>query len=237
MNLENLLERYLVALLKGERKEARRVIEQALQSGRPANSVYIDIIWPIMAEIEALLRAGKINPAQEHMATRINRTIVDQLQNKLPRKPVKEKKVAVACAQEDIQELGAQMIADLFESDGWDIKFLGGGLTNDDILAFVNEYGPDLLVLYGCKPKQAPAIRRLIDTLKNVNAWPNMRIMLSGGVFNRAEGLCDEIGADLFASTAAQALEVARKKWQLEAEQSPLNARERRSETAQKTTV
>ncbi|HUT31168.1 MAG TPA: cobalamin-dependent protein [Sedimentisphaerales bacterium] len=205
----NILARYLDALLKGDRTLCRKVIEEALQSGIPANAVYADLIWPIMIEIEQLKRGDRITSVQEHLATRINRTIVDQLQNKLPRRPGKAKKIVVSCAQDELQELGAQMAADLFESDGWEVKFVGGGLTNDDILAFVNDYAPDILLVYGTAPKQAPDVRRLIDRVKAVNAWPNMRIMLSGGVFNRAEGLWEEIGADLFAETAVKALQAA----------------------------
>ena len=203
------LERYLDSLLNGDRNRCRAVIEETLQTGTPANSVYVDVIWPMMVEIENLLRADRITPTQEHLATRINRTIVDQLQNKLPRRPSKNKKIAVCSAPDELQELGSQIIADLFESDGWQVRFLGGGLTNDDILAFINEYAPDVLLIYGSTPKQAPGIRQLIDTIKDVNAWPEMRIMLSGGVFNRAEGLWEEIGADLFAATAFEALQVA----------------------------
>ena len=206
---KGILERYLENLLSGDRNCCRAVIEETLQGGTPANSVYVDVIWPMMVEIEQLLRAGRITTTEEHMATRINRTIVDQLQNKLPRRPSKNKKIVIACAPDELQELGAQMTADLFESDGWEVRFLGGGLTNEDILAFVNEYSPDILLIYGSTPKQAPGIRRLIDTIKDVNAWPDMRIMLSGGLFNRAEGLWEEIGADLFAPTAFEALQVA----------------------------
>ena len=204
-----ILERYLDNLLKGDRNGCRTVIEESLQSGIPANSVYIDVIWPMMAEIEQLLRSDRITPTQEHLATRINRTIVDQLQNKLPRRPSNNQKIAICCTLNELQELGAQMTADLFESAGWQVRFLGGGLTNDDILAFVNEYAPDILLIYGSTPKQAPNIRQLIDIIKDINAWPEMRIMLSGGVFNRAEGLWEEIGADLFAATAFEALQVA----------------------------
>jgi methanogenic corrinoid protein MtbC1 len=39
-----ILERYLDALLQGDRKYCRTVIEEALQTGIPANSVYADII-------------------------------------------------------------------------------------------------------------------------------------------------------------------------------------------------
>jgi len=206
---EDILARYLEPLLRGDKRACQAVIEETLQSGVPTNSVYVNIAWPIMVEVERLLRADKVTAAQEHLATRINRTIVDQLQNKLPRKPYKDKKIAICCAAGELQELGAQMMGDLFESDGWQVRFLGGGLTNDDIFAFVNEYAPNVLLIYGTAPKQAPGVRQLIDTIRAVNAWPHMRIMVSGGVFNRADGLWEEIGADLFAATALEAVQIA----------------------------
>ena len=225
---DTILQRYLDALLNGDRQLCRTVIEGTLQSGTPANMVCVDVIWPIMVEIEKLMRADKITPVQEHLAVRINRTIIDQLQNKLPRRPVRNKKIAVCCAQDELQELGAQIMADLFESDGWEVKFLGGGLTNDDILAFVNTYVPDLLLIYGTTPRQAPDIRRLIDTIREINAWPNMRIMVSGGLFNRADGLWQEIGADLFAATAVEAIRVASQDTPIETETKPPDRRRKK---------
>jgi len=224
------LERYLDTLLKGDRKACRTVIEESLQTGIPANSVYVDIIWPIMIEIEHLVRSDRITSAQEHLATRINRTIVDQLQNKLPRRTHKNKKIVISCAQAELQELGAQIMADLFESDGWEVKFLGSGLTNDDILAYIHECAPDILLIYGSTPKQAPDIRRLIDTIRDINAWPNMRIMVSGGLFNRAEGLWQEIGADLFAATALEAIQIAAKDTPIELEARTVNRRKRKQQ-------
>lgn len=230
---EDVLARYLAPLLRGDRKACRSVVEETMQSGIPANSVYLHLIWPVMAEIERLSRADKITSVQEHLATRINRTIVDQLQNKLPRRPARHKKVAVACARDELQELGAQIIADLFESDGWEVRFLGGGLTNDDVFAYINEYAPDILFLYGTAPKQAPDVRRLIDRIRSVNAWPDLRIVVSGGLFNRAEGLWEEIGADGFAATAADALKVAADESQVaDPERRTVNRRRRRLQNA-----
>jgi MerR family transcriptional regulator, light-induced transcriptional regulator len=206
---QDTLSNYLQALLKGDRLGSRTVIEDCLRTGTPANQVYMDILWPVMVEIEKLYREDKIDTAAEHMATRINRTIVDQLQNKLPRQEQKHKSVAICCASSQHGELGAQMAADLFESDGWDVKFLGAGVSNDDLISFTNHYCPDVLLIYGATPQQAPSIRELIDTIKEINACPDMGIMLSGGVFERAEGLWEEIGADMFADDAYKAVELA----------------------------
>ncbi len=209
MITEKTFENYLKALLQGDRAKSRAVVEDLLQHGITAHNVYLNLIWPVMSGLENLVREDKISVVQEHLATRINRTIVDQLQNKLPRHQARSQRVVICCSQEELQELGAQMMADLFESDGWEVKFLGGGLTNDDILAYINDNAPQLFIIYGAHPSQAPGIRKLIDTIRSVDAWPDMRIMVSGGLFNRAEGLWEEIGADMFAGNAAEALKVA----------------------------
>ncbi len=225
---EETVARYLEVLLRGDRGLSRSVIEETLQTGATTNLVYMEVIWPAMVEIEGLLRAERITPAQEHLATRINRTIVDQLQNKLPRRPARSKKITVCCAPEELQELGGQIIADLFESDGWEVRFLGGGLSNDDLLTFVHEYAPDIFLIYGTSPRQAPLVRQLIDRIREVNAHPDMQIMVSGGLFNRAEGLWQEIGADAFAATAEQALEIASGAVPIEPISRTINRRKRK---------
>ena len=185
-----------------------------------------------MVEIEKLQKSEKITPTQEHLATRINRTLVDQLQNKLPCRPWRSKKIVICCAEQELQELGAQMMADLFESDGWEVKFLGGGLTNEDILSYTSDYSPDILLIYGSTPKQAPSIRMLIDTIKAINARPNMKIMVSGGLFNRADGLWEEIGADLFAPSAVEAVRLASNTEQMQPSQEmPVRRRKPRKKT------
>ncbi len=48
MITEQTLAKYLAPLLRGDRQACRRVIEEALQSGIPANAVYLHLIWPVM---------------------------------------------------------------------------------------------------------------------------------------------------------------------------------------------
>ncbi len=207
---ENYLNSYLQALLTGNRRQCRGVIEDILHNNRASIvSLYSEVIWPTMLEIERRYKSDSITSAQEHMASRISRSIVDQLQNKLPRQQQSDKKVVICTATAESGELGGQIISDMFESAGWDVRFLGGGMTNDEILSFINDFGPDFLVIYGSLASQAPDIRAIIDRIREVNAWPDMKIMLSGGVFARAEGLWEEIGADMFADTAVDAVELA----------------------------
>lgn len=209
MNFENIVTRYIDKLMKGDRAGCRQVLGEALQTGTPARGVYTELFWPVMCEVERLYRNHRINIITEHMATRINRTLVDQLQAKLPRQESNGKNIVITCSADEPEELGAQMCADLFESDGWTVKFLGGGVPVDETISLVGTLQPDILFIYGTKPSSAPDVRRMIDELRNINACPNLRVMVSGGIFNRAEGLWEEIGADMFAPTAKEALQIA----------------------------
>lgn len=206
---EELMVRLLSALVDGDRHASRQVVEEVLQRGVPVQNLYRQMLWPMIRTVERLVRQDKIGPVQEHLASRILRSIVDQLENKLPRRQTHGRKLVICTGQQQLDELGGQVIADMFCSDGWDVRLLGGGLSNDDILSFVHEYAPDILLIHGVGGKEAPQVRQLIDIIRAVNAWPNMKIMLSGGVFARAEGLWEEIGGDAYASDPLEAVEVA----------------------------
>ncbi|MBI4580793.1 MAG: cobalamin B12-binding domain-containing protein [Planctomycetes bacterium] len=211
MSADQFLNRYMDSVLEGHRQACRDVLEEALTTGIDPRTIYRKIIWPAMENTERLYRADRINLATEHMATRISRTLADQLQAKLTRQSPNGKRVLITCADGEPEELGAQMSADLFEADGWDVYFVGGGVPNDEVLSLVGDLRPDMLVIFGTQPAGVANVRRLIDLVRQVGANPTMNIMISGGVFNRADGLWKEVNADLFAATAADALAVAAK--------------------------
>ena len=209
MNAERFFERYMGSLLDGQRQACRDVLDEAIQAGIEAKAIYRKVIWPAMENVDKLYRADRINLATEHMATRISRSIADQLQTRLARQSANGKRILITCADGEPEELGAQMCADLFEAEGWEVFFVGGGVPNDEILGVVGQLRPDILLVFGTQPGGVANVRRLIDLVRQIGANPTMNIMLSGGVFNRADGLWKEVNADLFAPSANEALSMA----------------------------
>lgn len=209
MNSLAMVEEYLNPLLAGDRAGCRAVIQSKLAEDPDATRLYRELLWPAVERIEKLHRTDRINIAVEQMATRINRAIADQLQVHLPKQPLNGKKILITCADDEPEELGAQMCSDLFESRGWRVYFVGGGAPNDEILGLVGRLCPDFLLIFGTQPGGVPGIRRLVDMIREIGVNPTMNIMVSGGVFNRADGLWKEVSADLIAKTADQALELA----------------------------
>ena len=143
------------------------------------------------------------------MATRLNRATVDRITGELAIKPSNGKKVMVICGNAEGEELGGQITADLFEADGYEVKFLGGGIPNDETNHLIGLWRPDILVMHATLPSDMPEARKLIDHLREHNSQPNLQVMCCGGIYKRAEGLAEEIGADLIARDAADAVQVA----------------------------
>ena len=206
MEIAEVFAQYMEHLLAGNRAEAREMIEATLDRGVSARKIIQYVLWPAMVQIERLYGEGKINRLLEHMATRINRMIADQIQAHLARKPKNGMRLLVVCGEGEMAELGAQMISDLFEAEGWGAWFLGSGVPNDEILELLRRLRPDVMCIYGTLPSEVPAVRRLIDTIREIGAYEQMQILVVGGVFSRASGLDEEVHADLFANDPREAL-------------------------------
>lgn len=200
---------YLEPLLNGDRSTCRKVIEGALACGLEARELLNQLIWPTMELLQSLYREDRISISSLNLATRLNRAITDQLSARLEHKTANGKNVLIFCGNDEPEELGGQICAELFESDGWTVKFAGGGVPEDEVLKMIGEVRPDLLVMFGTLPSGVPAVRKLIDYLREVNSCPQMQVMCCGGIYKRAEGLAEEIGADLYAPDAASAVQTA----------------------------
>jgi len=208
MTNAELFTQYLEHLFVGKRCEARELLFSAHDRGISASKLIKSIIWPAMEQVDNLYRSHQITRITEHMATRINRTIADQLAGFLAREPKTGKRMVITCGREEIEELGAQMVADLFESKGWSVWFLGSGVPSDEVLQFVGSIRPDILCVYGAEPQAVPELRMMIELVRHVSACDQMQVLMIGGVFKRAEGLSEEIKADLFAPDVKEAMKI-----------------------------
>jgi len=208
MQREVLIERFFTALISGKRNDAREVVDELLEAECPADKIITRLFWPTLEHIQKLYRADQMTELAHHYATRLLRMLADQMQMRLAQKADRGRKTLVVCGPEEPEELSAQMVSDLLEADGYEVQFLGGGVANDEIAAELAEIDADVLVVFGATPSTVPFTRLLIDKLHDIGACPNMQIVVGGGVFNRADGLAEEIGADLWAYDPEELIEV-----------------------------
>jgi methanogenic corrinoid protein MtbC1 len=198
------LERFFTSLISGDRPGAREVIGQAIDADCPADQVLEHLIWPTLQHVQNLHRHDQLSALSQHYATRLLRQLVDQMQLRLEQQDRRGQTVLVVTGGEDSEELAGQMVADLLEADGYTVHFAGGGIANDEIVEQIGEIEADRLVVFGAVAATVPQTRLLIDRLHELGVCPQLQIAVGGGVFNRAEGLAEEIGADLWGNDPAE---------------------------------
>lgn len=197
------IERIIEALIDGDRREARNIVTQVLDAGRNSEELICDLLWPAYETIDRLYRADQITTLGHNLATRLLRQLVDQAASTILATATTEgegRSILAFCGPSESEELAAQMAVDLLEARGFSVRFAGAGVANDEILGQLHEARPDALLMFASAPGDLPAIRGLIDTIREIGACADTQIVVGGGVFNRAEGLAEEIGADLWAA-------------------------------------
>ena len=203
MSAEILIERLFESLISGDRQNARTIVEEQVNAGVTQEILLTDLFWPAYELVERLHREDQITTLAHNMASRLLRVLVDQSSRELiatSDAPPLGRRVFACCGPSEGSELGGQMAVDLLEAAGFDVQFAGGGLPIDEIRATVQQEKPHALLMFCSEPSDLPDIRVLIDSLHEIGACPHTQIVVGGGVFNRAEGLAEEIGADLWAS-------------------------------------
>ncbi len=197
-------ERFFTSLISGHRDATRQVVQELMESDYPAEKIYDRLFWPTLEHIQKLHRADQLTALAFNYATRLLRSLIHNIQPQLEKSRRISKSVLLMCGPEESEEIAAQMTCDLLEAEGFDVYFVGGGVANDEIVNEIGEMKTDILVMFGAVPNTVPTTRLLIDRLHTIGACPNLQIVVGGGVFNRADGLAEEIGADLWAKNPSE---------------------------------
>lgn len=196
-----LVERFFETLISGDRRAARSIVDQCFAAEVEAEQIIERLIWPTYEHIETQYRSDTLSRLSHHYATRLLRMIVDQVQLRLEQRETLHQRVLVVCGPDEPNELAGQMTADLLEAAGYDVYFAGGGVAKDEIISQLGELDPQTLVMFSSVPSDLPNMRVMIDEIHDQGLSPRVQIVVGGGVFNRADGLAEEIGADLWAKT------------------------------------
>ncbi len=207
MNQEHLVEQLFAFLVSGDRPASRQLVSEALKDDFAPEALTTDVFWPAAEMINSLYRADQLTNLAHHYSTRLLRNLVDDIQSCYTQLPRRNRRMLMFCGNHEAEELEAQIVADLAEANGYEVFFAGGGIANDEILGEVGKIHPDILLMFASTGEDLPNIRQLIDTIKEIGACPDLQFVVGGGVFSRAEGLPEEIGADLWANSPQELLE------------------------------
>ena len=204
---------FVQALLAGNRTAALNMTKNLVSQGKSVADVYLNVLQPSMYEIGHLWETNQIMVAREHMATAITQYVMGQLFPLLSESSSARRGIAIVVGvQGEFHQLGALMVSDVLEADGWQVRFLGSNMPHSGIMDALQQEEASLLCISTTILFNIPKALELIRAVRN--AFPRVRIVVGGAAFKSADRLWKEVHADGFAPDLVGALSVARQLWE-----------------------
>jgi methanogenic corrinoid protein MtbC1 len=202
---ERHLDAFLRALVERDSTAARRAIDDALAGNLSVDEIYIDVMQPALYEIGHRWALGDLNVAQEHYATTLAQSLLDVLSASRLRQAPDGRLALVTATPDEQHSLGARMLADFLEADGWETLVLGAGPPVRDVVELVDLERPDVVALSTSTAGALPGLIELVSALAELRPRP---LIVAGGRFWTAEttAAAREFGADLVIHDAREAV-------------------------------
>lgn len=201
-----LRDRYTVALLAGDHREASRVVKDALDRGIEPVAIYVEVFRPALEAVGNAWAGGELNIAIGHLATSITLQQITYVRDAGRRKPEIGVTAVVASVEGEMHSVGASVIASLFQMEGWDVLVLGQDTPTDDLVELVRTRKPDLVMLSLALPDRIPVAGRAVTLLKSLDDAP---VVFVGGTGMSSFHAGASIPADLITSAPLDAMRAA----------------------------
>ena len=203
--LADLAHQYLSALLRYDRHSASTLILGAVENKVSIREIYCRVFEPCQYEIGRLWQSNVVGVAQEHYCTASTQLIMSQLYPYIFRSNRTFRgTIVAACVSGELHEIGARMLCDLLEMEGWNTIYLGANVPAGGIVDVLRDNRSAILAVSASMTFHIPAVREVIAAVRM--ASPVTRILVGGYAFKIAPNLWRDVGADYCTKDATDAI-------------------------------
>lgn len=135
-------------LLLGNKNSAKEITQIYLnEKDNSVISLYENLFKTALYRIGELWEINKITVADEHLATAVVESLMNDLFVGIVSPERKNKRVVVGCVEGEQHQVGSKMVADVFEMNGWDAFYLGANTPLNDLLPFLEKIKPEIIAI------------------------------------------------------------------------------------------
>lgn len=158
-------EQFRLSILQGQHKTAMSLMVQAMNDGNSLTQASVQLIQPALYQVGNLWQNNQITVSQEHLATAISQNVLASAYMQASFASSVGKTAMFACVEGNHHSVGLHILADAFETTGWDVLNLGANLPMKDLVHEVDAKRPDLLALSISLPNHIATARLTIEML------------------------------------------------------------------------
>jgi methanogenic corrinoid protein MtbC1 len=193
---------FVQAVVSGARQAALTIALEALREGAVVQDLYADVFQDALYEVGRLWETNAITVAQEHMATAVTQYVMAHVFGQIAPPPTSRGVAIMTGVPGELHHVGALMVSDMLEANGWQVQFLGSNLPIPSILSAIEEAKPQLLGISVTMLFNVHHATRLIAETKR--AAGRIRVVVGGSAFRF--GLWRATGADDYAGDVRSAV-------------------------------
>jgi MerR family transcriptional regulator, light-induced transcriptional regulator len=173
--------------------------------------IYLHVFQRTQYEIGRLWQVNQISVAQEHYCTAATQLIMSQLYPYVFGGEKTHGTLVAACVAGELHEIGARMVCDFFEMDGWNTYYLGANVPTPDVVEALIERQAAVLAISATITYHVRAVEALIIAVRGAPECDSVKILVGGYPFKVAPELWRDIGADGSAPDAQAAVILAKR--------------------------
>ena len=167
-----------------------------------------DLLQPGLHEIGDLWYRGRVGVADEHRATAIVESVLEELLPTPSADPVPlGSRCLLASVGTEQHRLGLRALALALEDDGWSVDHMSSCLPVPELLGYVREHRPQVV---GLSAGYLPSLRHIELALRGLRE-ERLPVMVGGAAFSRVPTLWRRLGADAHAADARIAVVLMRR--------------------------
>jgi methanogenic corrinoid protein MtbC1 len=118
----------------------------------------------------------------------------------------KKSRLVSACVPGELHEIGARMISDLFEMNGWDTVFLGADVPVESVVNTVIQHNARVLAISVTLAAHLSAVSEMILQVREHPDSSKVKILVGGAAFSIDNTLWLRLGADGWAEDIDDAI-------------------------------
>ena len=203
----------ITAVSTMQEQEAYDLAKEMLETGEKPQDI-LDACSEAMTIVGNHYEAGKYFLAELMMSGEILRQISELVKHRVIEassgKASAIGKVVIGTVQGDIHDIGKDIVAFIFDVNGFEVHDLGVNVPAEAFVEKVKALNPDIVALSGFLTLVFDQMKATVDALKAADLRENIKVIIGGCQMD--DNVVKHVGADAYRSDAVSGVKLA-KEW------------------------
>jgi methanogenic corrinoid protein MtbC1 len=183
------------ALLAGDHSLSATLFDEVLAAHGDQVSTAVHMVQPALYDIGRQWQLNTVSVTQEHLATAIVEALLAQASGGVRSTAARGCRVVLARAPANHHAVGLRIVADAFESAGWDTQLLPEPASTGNLVSLLRQHPPQLLGLSAALPLHLLTLRELLRQLRETLGEAMPRVIVGGLAVNQYPEIAGATGA------------------------------------------